>query len=258
MLFRSHPANLHNFLWLVSGLQVNAPDSLRTMLSVTAAIQAVVHFAAISVAEFSFLGVVALVVGLWFGMRDQTPLTICIIATTWLIALFTAAFGAETDPDRYYMVPFALMTVLIGLGFSAPVDRIAWRRPNATYAGTAVGLLALLVVGGYRSRAIFGWRHDRWGPDYIARVRGLTPSSAIVIAPWVYATPLAYAEYVERSMGDRIIETGTLDGDQAYLQRWSQMRPIYVVFQQAVPNGFRLIEVSSADPPLFRLESRIK
>lgn len=252
----AHPANFQNFVWLVSGSQVNAPHSLSAMLNPRDAAEAVAHFSVMAVAEFSVVGVVALIIGVWFGLRNQAPLTTCIIVTTVLVALFTAAFGAETDPDRYYMVPFALMTVLVGLGFSAPIDRIASRRPGLAYVSITVALFALLVVGGYRSQAIFGWRYDRWGPDYIARVRSYTPPNAIIIAPWVYATPLAYAEYVERSLGNRVVETATLDNDKLYLQRWSALRPIYVVFRQPIPSRFRLVEVSSADPPLFRLKPK--
>lgn len=209
----AHPADLGRLVWLVSGSQVHAPNSLHAMLDGRAMACGVGHLFAMTFAEFSIFGVVALLAGIVIGWHRQRALTIHLIATSLLIALFTAAFGAETDPDRYYMLPFALMAVFAGLGVSAMLDSIAaasTKRTSGAIAGAfTVAFLVLLLAGVLRNQDIFGWRQYRWGADYIARVRSHTSRNAIVIAPWVYATPLAYAEYVEGSLGDRIVETGT-------------------------------------------------
>lgn len=252
----AHPADLGRFAWLVSGSQVAVPTALRSMLDVHGAITGIGHAFAMTLAEFSIVGVVALLAGIGIGFHRQRALTIYAITGTLLIALFTAAFGAETDPDRYYMVPFALLSVFIGLGFSAVVDRVAASpgRTSAAIAGTlTAGLLALLLVGGYRNQEVFGWHRYRWGEEYIARVRSQTPPNAIVVAPWVYATPLAYAAYVDGSLGDRIVETGDIETDTSYLPGWIARRPIYVIMRQRTPAGFSLRLVQAGDPSIYRL-----
>jgi hypothetical protein len=248
-----HPANLRNFFALVTGAQVHASTSFLGMLNPVILIAGLTHFAAMTLAEFSIVGVILLAMGVWVGWRRQRDVTIYALLACVLIAQFTAAFSAETDPDRYYIVSFALLTPLIGLGLGAILD--AFREHLATVARVAVagGMVALIATGIYRERAVFGWHYDRWGIDYVRRVRADTPDDAVIVAPWVLASPLGYAEYVERSYGDRIVAAGSVDKDGLYLKPVLRTRPVYVVLDRSVPSGFRLVTVDAGDPPVFKL-----
>jgi hypothetical protein len=252
----AHPSTLRGFLWLVTGAQVQAYSSFLSMLSVRTFSIGIVHFALITLAEFSAVGIVALIVGLFVGWRRHSDITLFVVLSCLLIAAFTAAFGAETDPDRYYMVSFGLVAILVGMGFEAMAARVS--RARGPFGGAAVTLImiGLVAIGMYRERAIFGWRYDHWGSDYVNRVRSLTSDDAIVVAPWVLATPLAYAAYVEKSFGHRIVETGDLKDDSPYLHAWTMSRPVYVVLDRYAPAGFCLVKTDGGDPPIFRLEHR--
>jgi hypothetical protein len=71
----------------------------------------------------------------------------------------------------------------------------------------------------------------------------------------VLASPLGYAEYVERSYGDRIIAAGSVDADVGYLRPVLRTRPVYVVLDSQVPSGFRLRKIDAGDPPVYELVS---
>jgi hypothetical protein len=278
-----HPADLHNFIGLITGAQVNATSSFGRMLSLPLLFSGLSHFCAIAFAEFSIVGAIALAVGIVVGWRRFRDVTLYTFVASVLIALFTAAFSAETDPDRYYIVSFVLLTPFVGIGASAAADalitglRLRERSGNSDrndagrrdHVGGDVGrgalarvglsfvtavLVTTIAIGVYRERAVFGWHYDRWGGDYVARVRALTPNNAVIVAPWVLASPLAYAEYVERSYGDRIVAAGSVAADGIYLVPVLRSRPVYIVLDAHVPKGFRLRKVSGADPPIYKLD----
>jgi hypothetical protein len=250
-----HPADLHKFVALITGAQVHASSSFLGMLSPHTLIAGLIHFGAMALAEFSIVGVVLIVIGIWSGWRRHRDVAIYALLASVLIAQFTAAFSAETDPDRYYIVSFALLTPFLGIGLCAILDAVGKRRASAAMVAATGAMLVLIAIGIYRERAIFGWHYDRWGTDYVERVRADTPDDAVIVAPWVLASPLGYAEYVERSYGDRIVAAGSVDADGAYLRPVLRARPVYVVLDNHVPNGFRLIEVDAGDPPVYKLVS---
>jgi hypothetical protein len=250
-----HPADLNNFVALITGAQVHASTSFLGMLSLRTLIAGLAHFAAMSLAEFSIVGVALIVIGIWNGWRRHRDVTIYALLAGVLIAQFTAAFSAETDPDRYYIVSFALLTPFVGIGLCAVLDAVSKRLTSAAMLAATGAMLVLIATGIWRERAIFGWHYDRWGIDYIQRVRADTPDDAVIVAPWVLASPLGYAEYVERSYGDRIIAAGSVDADVGYLRPVLRTRPVYVVLDSQVPSGFRLRKIDAGDPPVYELVS---
>lgn len=56
-----------------------------------------------------------------------------------------------------------------------------------------------------------------------------TPENAIVVAEWAYATPLAYAAYVQRSFGGRIVLSAAPGQFADRYPAWLRARPVYVV-----------------------------
>jgi hypothetical protein len=250
-----HPADLHNFVALITGAQVHASSSFFGMLDPGTLIAGLIHFAAMTLAEFSIAGVILLLIGIWSGWRRHRDVVIYALLACVLIAQFTAAFSAETDPDRYYIVSFALLTPFVGIGLCAILDAVGKRATSAAMLAATGAMLVLIATGIYRERAIFGWHYDRWGIDYVRRVRADTPGDAVIVAPWVLASPLGYAEYVERSYGDRIVAAGSVEADGVYLRPVLRTRPVYVVLESHAPSGFRLTEVDPGDPPVYKLVS---
>ena len=79
------------------------------------------------------------------------------------------------------------------------------------------------------ARAFFASADDS-AQRFIDRIVRETPPDAIIVAPWMYATPLAYAAYVQRRLGDRIVVTGWPNDYVAYYPAWlAGRRPIRFV-----------------------------
>jgi hypothetical protein len=72
-------------------------------------------------------------------------------------------------------------------------------------------------------------RSDRFGPDFVGEVRSFTPDDAIVVAAWGYATSLAYAAYVDGTLGHRTVVVGGPTQYLAYVPRWIGRRPVFIV-----------------------------
>ncbi|MDE2572362.1 MAG: hypothetical protein KGM44_07570, partial [bacterium] len=66
-----------------------------------------------------------------------------------------------------------------------------------------------------------------------------TPPNAVVVAPWLDATPLGYAAYVERSMGGRVIVSAWPKEVAAEIPAWREHHPVYVAMR-GVPDLGRL------------------
>jgi Protein of unknown function (DUF2723) len=249
----AHPSSLSGFIRLVTGAQVHASSSFVAMLNLRTFAAGTAHFLTMSIAEFSIFGVALVIIGLWVSWRTHRDVSIFIVLSCLFIAQFTAAFAAESDPDRYYMISFALLTIFLGAGAGTIADLTKAKRRSFLGAAVATALCLLVGVGILRERALFGWHSDHWGSDYTSRIRSLTPADAVIIAPWVVASPLAYSKYVERSYGDRIVHAALLMDDAPYLSGWVDTRPVYVVLDHVAPQGFCLKQIGNGDPPLFRV-----
>jgi hypothetical protein len=121
-------------------------------------------------------------------------------------------------------------------------------------------LLAMLVLASAQLAAgadIFAQRSDTRWSDYVERVRRVTPNDAILVADWAYATPLAYAAFVERSLGKRIVETAHPGDDARRITVWAKDRPVYVIAtSEPIIRGVKLGSVSWGDPHVFRVLGR--
>jgi hypothetical protein len=86
----------------------------------------------------------------------------------------------------------------------------------------------------YVERGFFLAGRDTSAQAFIDRVVHETPPNAVVVAPWMYATPLAYAAYVERRLGKRILVTGWPDDYTAYYPAWLADRPVTFVTDEPI------------------------
>jgi hypothetical protein len=157
-----------------------------------------------------------------------------IIGGSLLPVLFVLAYSAESDPERYFLPSYWAIALFLGAG----ADLLA--RSGLKVAPRALTLvvvgLFLFVIGTdiYTNRGTFWSGHDDSAQRFIERIVRETPPDAIVVAPWMYATPLAYAAYVQKKLGRRIVVTGWPEDYSAYYPAWLADRPITFVSDDPV------------------------
>jgi hypothetical protein len=113
----------------------------------------------------------------------------------------------------------------------------------------AIAAIALVII----NRGTFDQPHQSGAQAVIDTVVEKTPDNAILVAPWLFATPLAYAAYVEHRLGHRTLDCAWLADDAAMVPQWTRTRPVYVVGQLFghVP-GFRTVQIPGS-PDLFKV-----
>ncbi len=75
----------------------------------------------------------------------------------------------------------------------------------------------------------FAARRDTGGTGTIATVQSEIPDGAIVVAGWVDATPLEYAEFVDHSLGSRTIVIGWPGAFRDQYASWVRSKPVYIL-----------------------------
>lgn len=246
-----HPSTLKGFRTLVSGSEFSAGQSLLAIVSpVTYA--RLPEYLARAVDEY---GLPALLLAFWGGLvflRNDSPLAIGLGFCAFLPVPFALTYSAESDPYRYYLPSLWLTGVCLALGTQRLVELLDPRQLFARRVGGA--LVLLLIVGSlaYNNRGLLDWRHDRQAINFIKEVQMKTPKNAIIVANWYYATPLAYAAYVEHSLDARtVVAAWPNDYDPLYIH-WLQTRPVFVISTSPIDlEGFDVRPVSHAAEEFF-------
>jgi hypothetical protein len=239
------PRSLHNFIRLVSGADFSPSRTLQNAFSSSAVFGRVKTLAEAAYWEFGPLGCAALIVGFALAGATRTYLWIPVAIAAIVPGMFAAGYTIEADPQRYLLMPFALAAAVAGYGCSsvAPSHRGLVRWPLAA----ACAMLLVMNLGAAYSRHISS---ARWLVDDI---RARTPDDALIIAYWSVGTPLAYAAYVERSMGRRTIDIAFLGQDAPYVPQWLVHRPVFVY--GSIDTHIAGIKATAveADVPFYRL-----
>ncbi|MEO6913898.1 MAG: DUF2723 domain-containing protein [Candidatus Baltobacteraceae bacterium] len=220
------PSTRAGFMKLVSGSDFDVSGGLRSIFSPQIYVAKGPGYVASVVAEFTPIGAALIVVGLFVLFRTDWPLAAGVTLAGFLSVPFALGYPPEADIARYFLSSFVVCAVCIGIGVDwlAGRARIAFARP----AGVAL-LMAIAAFAVVTQRDTFNQRNDPGAQPLIASVSRLTPNDAILIAPWIYATPLAYAAYVEHGLGGRTLDAAWLQDDAALVPYWSRSRPVYVV-----------------------------
>ena len=147
------------------------------------------------------------------------------------------------------MIPFAVFAALGGYGASEIVRALPPLR--ATTAAVVFGLAAALFA---INAHIFDQRADSGAQAVIDAAAEKTPPDAVLIAPWLYATPLAYGAYVEHRLGDRIVVSSWLSENADRVPAWLKHRPVYVIGRLfgSVP-GYRIQKIPSSGVDVYRV-----
>ncbi len=243
-----HPASLSGFLKEVSGTEFSAGGTLAAMISPRTYATRAGTYAAALIDECTPLGVAIAVVGLCALARRNRGLALALFAAFAAPTAFALAYTIEADSRRYYLIGFAIAAVFFGYGIDAIARTFSSFR--TVCVALAIALAAWLLVA---NRQTFQQPHSTGAQAVIDTVVKNTPRNAILISPWLYATPLAYAAYVQHRLGDRIVESSWLADDAPRVPGWMRSRPVYVVgivFGRV--SGYSLVKIPGS-PDLYRI-----
>jgi hypothetical protein len=249
-----HPATWAGFARVVTGSDFAPREAVTGMFSPHAIHEVVASFAPLAASDLGgFLPWLALfgAVMVWWRM----PLVLGGALLLGLFPLlFAGAYPVESEATRYYLPAYFVIAAAAGYGV-AVLD--AGMRGAQRYAALAViGLAwATLLGSDFSDNAeLFAQPAARDGRAFIDRVVASTPAHAVVIAPWNYATTLAYGAYVLHALGDRIVLTA---GSHQYANRyrtWLARRPIVVVSNDRDAwAGFHVRELDDGSPHMYAL-----
>ncbi|MBV9278008.1 MAG: DUF2723 domain-containing protein [Candidatus Eremiobacteraeota bacterium] len=248
-----HPANRSGFVALVSGSEFPVGAGIAAIFLPETYVHHGLRYMRTIVDNFTFAGLGLIVAGAIFFIRSQRLRAIGFIIAGMTAVPFALGYPPEADVERYFLISFVASAVLIGIALKEPIVR--W--PRFRVAVLAAGAL-LVAAQWYVHRDLLGQRFDPGASRYLAYIRSHTESNAIIVAPWAYATPLAYAAYVERDLGNRIVDAAWLSDDVDLIPRWIVRRPVYVVYLPwgDPPSGYRLKLIRREAPALYRIVKR--
>ena len=210
-----------NLLWYFSGAQFRPDLAIFALVSPWHVISSLA-----SGGTFAFhqlLAVAAIIASISaFALLVYEPsLAIGSLLAGSLAVPFTFAYSIEADKPSYLLFMLWILAFVLGVG-SARFPRVPKAMTSVVLVFLAVGLL-------WANRGIFNERNDLRGPTFVRYVLSQTSRSAIIVAPWVPATPIAYCMYIEHRCGDRILITAKPNPAIFSEIRSLTTRPIYEV-----------------------------
>jgi hypothetical protein len=235
------PSSSEGFVRLVSAQSVDVSGALHGYAR-GEFLDGAVAWVRMVVRELTIPGVVLAVFGIVAAWQRQKTRTVAMLIASLGSAAFAFGFGDESDVGRYFLPSFFVLCAFAGMGLA--VVRGAGRRTSALVVAVTLTSVAWLVVS---QRAFFNQPHDDRARADVNDVLRRTPDDAILVASWVLAPPLAYAAYVERATGGRVVISAWYGETEPNLRRWiARGRPVYVIGRPlgSVP-GFYLERLAS-------------
>ncbi len=251
----AHPASLSGLQRELAGSDFNVGQGLAGIIAPERYVKMGTLFTDSARNEFGWIALLGALLGLALVARDEPLLAGGLFLAVALPVPFVLSYKAESDIERYFLPSFALIATMAAVGFSRGISAyLRERSPLSTaLAAATVGLIALQIL--LANKSTFTQRTDDEAARYVDRVIAHTPDGSIIVANWAFATPLAYAAYVEGRMGKRIVETAWVGDDAAYLPGWLRTRPVYAVTQGGTPemDGLNFADVDGGYPTLLKV-----
>jgi hypothetical protein len=236
------PSSWRGFLALTGGAAFDPSGALRAIFAAST-YRALPAYAVQLYNEMTSFGVSMAIGGLVAGwMRDRLR-TVALVLFGIVCVPFGLGFPPESDPHRYFLTSFLVLAVLCG-------DAAAWlaRRLGSWRAAPALVLVAICLALCVENRWIFGLAGDERARNVIVDVRQMTPRNAVIVANWNDAPALAYAAYVERSLGARIVDAAWLGDVVSELPGWMKSRPVYALGDGQGAPGYKVAVVTRGLP----------
>lgn len=250
-----HPSSWAGFRAVVAGTDFGAGHALKQLIDPAVISQLPDRYGRAAVGDLVGGVLLIAVIGVVAAVRRAPLAALGIIVGSLLPVLFVLAYPAESDPERYYLPSYWAIALFLGVGADVLARGGLSRAPRALTLVVG-GLFAFVAATNISTnRGAFAARGDYSAQAFIDRVVRETPANAIVVAPWMYATPLAYAAYVQKRLGNRIVVTGWPNDYSAFYPGWIAHRPITFVSDEPIlsVSGLRVREgdLLSPAPHLF-------
>ena len=245
-----HPSTWTGFQAEIGGGEFNATGALQRLIAPATLRKLPARYGEAAVGDLAGGILLIALIGIIAVVRKAPFAGVGILTGTLLPVLFVSAYPAESDPERYFLPSYWAIGVFLGAGADV-LARGGLARPPRAIVAVVAALFVFVAAGNvYADRAAFAATRDRSAQHFIERIVRETPNRAILVAPWMYATPLAYAAYVEKRLGDRIVVTGWPEDYNAYYAGWIVRRPITFVTDDAVVSvkGLRFDRYDSVTP----------
>jgi hypothetical protein len=249
-----HPATREGFHALISGTEWTPSATLARLFTPETAKNALGRFGPELAADEPQGLEIAALAGLAF-IAAEAPLTALGLVLAALVpALFGASYQAEADPERYAFMLYAVTALGVAIAADRTVRAFGGRRP-ALALGVVCALLGLAVVhDAARGAHLFAVRDNADGRALGERVASGTRDGAVVVAPWDWATTLAYHAYVDRALGSRIVVCALPDDNLDAYARWMRERQVTIVSdgEPQLP-GFRTRLLAAGSPQVYEI-----
>ena len=245
-----HPSTWAGFRAEVGGGEFGAAGALKRLIDPATLLKLPARYGEAAVGDLAGGIMLIALIGIVAVFRITPFAGLGILTGTLLPVLFVSAYPAESDPERYFLPSYWAIGVFLGAGAEV-LARGGLRRAPRSIVAVVAALFAFVAAGNlYAGRAAFATTGDRSAQRFVDRILRETPARAILVVPWVYATPLAYAAYVEKRLGDRIVVTGWPQDYNAYYATWITRRPITFVTDDPVVSvdGVRFDPYTSITP----------
>ena len=229
-----HPSTWTGFKTEVGGSEFGAGHALGGLIAPNVLVALPERYGRVAAGDLAGGVVLIAFVGVFAVVRRSPLGGLGVFVGSILPILFVLAYRAESDPERYFLPSYWAIGFFLGAGANLLATGGLARTPRALIA--IVGGLFAFVAGTdvYVNRGAFNSGGEPGAQAFITRIVRETPTRAIVVVPWMYATPLAYAAYVQGRLGKRIVVTGWPEDYVGYYRRWLANRPITFVSDDPV------------------------
>ncbi len=223
------PQTWHNFMRVVTGADFDVHSGFAGFADAAAYPKYLGALVKRLVEAYGFAGCAFAGVGAGVLLVRRRAAGLALLFAALLPVPYTESYNELQDPSRYYLLTLWCAGITIGAGLEYVADLMGLVPRSIGRFAIAGVLAASFVMASPDRDSYFAQRNNRNAPRYVADVIATTPSDAIIVAEWAYATPLAYAAYVEHALGGRIVVSAAPTQFARLYRGWLRARPVYIV-----------------------------
>lgn len=220
------PSSRNGFFQTVSGSKFGAGSSALSAINfdrLQGDAAAWLTNAATAYGAYALLLAIVGVPALW---RRNSRATLVLLVMGLAAVPFSYAYaGIESDTERYRLLSYWTLAVLLG-GVSAEA---AARRHWLTTVAIAAFLMWSVQQTFSNNVSLLQNRFNAGSSSLVRDVAARVPNGAVIEAPWLDATSLAYAAYVDGELKTRAVVSAWPDEYANDEAAWSRVRPVYVL-----------------------------